>query len=242
MSESDTSRWTFTYDLTEKIYCAGNLKGDDSVEFVTESKNKPIAITGFKITSKLTHQEDAKKEANLTAEAVSDCMTILSKKNIKHRLNSMMEILNEGTGKIEVYGTIKTSTPTIVFNIDIKAFRIRNIPDGIKASVAHFTNALKAKESGDYKSMLRYLWLIYEDGCRNDLDKYRFLRNAVSHVKLHSGTINGLNKHYNGRLDLTNKKTCDFELVTNKRLVTTEANELLGIAHKDLNKNLGTIE
>ena len=242
MSESDTSRWTFTYDLTEKIYCTGNLKGDDSVEFVTESKNKPIAITGFRITSKLTHQEDAKKEANLTAEAVSDCMTILSKKNIKHRLNSMMEILNEGTGKIEVYGTIKTGTPTIVFNIDIKAFRIRNIPDGIKASIAHFTNALKAKESGDYKSMLRYLWLIYEDGCRNDLDKYRFLRNAVSHVKLHSGTINGLNKHYNGRLDLTNKKTCDFELVTNKQLVTTEANELLGIAHKDLNKNLGTIE
>ena len=242
MSESDTSRWTFTYDLTEKIYCAGNLKGDDSIEFVTESKNKPIAVTGFRITSKLTHQEDAKKEANLTAETVSDCITVLSKKNIKHRLDGMMEILNEGTGKIGVCGTIKTSTPTIVSNIDIKAFRIRNISGDVKASVAHFTNALKAKESGDYNSMLKYLWLIYEDSHRADLDKYRVLRNAVSHAKPNDSTINKLNKHYNDRLDLTNKKTCDFELIANKRLVTTEANELLGIAHKDLNKNLGIIE
>ena len=242
MSESDTHKWKLTYILTERIYCTGNLKGDDSIEFIIEPKNKPAAVTGFEITSKLTHQEDAKKEANLTAETVSDCMAILSKKNIKHRLGSMVKIVNEGTvEKIEVYGAIKTRIPTIVFNIDLKAFQRRNTQGSIKASVAHFTNALKAKESGDHNSMLRYLWLIYEDSNRDDLDKYRFLRNAVSHTKLHRGTINGLNKHYS-RFNLINEKTFDFESIANKRLVTTEANELLDTAHKDLKKVFGIMD
>ena len=243
MSESDATKWKFIYDLTENVYCVGNLEGDDHIEFVTESNDKPIVVIGFIITSKLTCKKDAEKEANLAADIVTTCMAVLSKKIIRHRLNSIEEIVNEGAvGNVEVFGNLNADIPTIVFDVNIKVFQRRNIHDDIKSSVAHFINALKANEARDYNSMLKYLWLIYEDSGRKDLDRYRFLRNAVSHSgKLCPSTINGLNEHYCGRFELTNEQTFDLESTANKILVTTEANEILNTTHKDLKKIFGIV-
>ena len=257
--------WRFKFCLTEPIDCEEGRHDREDIKFVTKIEEEQMSVTGFEIMVNDLDYNDALTSAE---RIVKTCTA-------KFIVESWMisEYYLEGAEKI-----IDSKTTHIKKRLDI-SYSISNnailsIPDEMlkkewKSSLAVMikfcADAQKAIRYGASDSAIKYLVLACNEELQGEWEKFRHLRNALSHNKkqlrnakrcnIEEGPEIGtayrhIDKLINatrckieegfgkGHFDFTEDDKFDFMSSKNQKLLARHANDFLEHTREEIKRRL----
>ena len=239
----ETLGWVFTYGLSDEIDCSADICDRQDIEFLTDIREKQKTITGFKITVDVKDGADAEKYASQTALRLTWLLVATSGTYSTYRLTGSRELVASGMRTVTRNCTIAYQIRNnAILNMDNDAFQeIFARGTDLADKVQFIAKARQASKIGDTESVTKYLVLAYKEQLPTSLEKFRFLRNAISHNdgKLRQPTIDGLENGFGqGYFKLTTNDQFDFEDAQNLRRLATEARNFLKYVHVHLRNEL----
>ena len=239
--------WKFTYSLTEKIDCDQKLHNMEDVEFVTSVDYREInTITGFKIMTHVQERPGARLEADRMARRLVSLLVASSGTHSVHRLEGHEEVKVSGKRKVRKYSGFGYQLRDYpIVNVDLDAFRdILHSDTDLVERMRHIANAWQASKVRDHPSMIKHLVLACNEEPTGVLEKFKYLRNALSHTKdpLRQDTVNGLKQFGPRCFTLTDDGRFDFESSSNLHHLEVQAGMFLAHMHNCLKEELRQME
>ena len=238
-----TLGWKFTYALTDEIDCDDGIHDMQDVEFTTNVNEKQQKmITGFKITVHLPDQVDAERRATQTAFRLTWLLVASSGTYSEHRMEGCEELVISGRRRIsKIIGLGYQIRNNAMANIDPRLFHDILIWDTEIAEKMQFiARACQASRGRDYASVIKHLVLAYNDEPPSELERFKYLRHALSHNDrpLNKNTVKGLKQFGIGYFTLTDEGKFDFASPSNLHHLEIEAGKLLTHMHNRLREEL----
>ena len=239
----DTLGWEFTYELSDEVNCSSDISDRQDIEFITGFRKKQKTITGIKITVNKKDGASAELLANQIALRLTWLLAATSGTFSTYRPTGSREIVS--SGRHQVTRTLSSAYQirnNAVLNMDNNTFQeIFARGTDLADKVQFIAKARQASKIGDVESVIKYLFLAYKEQLPTSLEKFKFLRNAISHNdgKLRQPTIDGLENGFGqGYFKLTTNDQFDFEDAQNLRHLAIEADNFLKYVHIHLGNEL----
>ena len=244
--------WNFIFLLNPHINCDSNITHPRGIQLDIDSQQNQHEITGFNITINNTTEEDGTNESLLKARRLTDLLVSTSGTSSRFTFAGTRKINPDGSGTVT---RIITSGYSIEdnANLNINETQMNEIIDGQNAELNEKMNfiyhAINALHSRDGISAIRFLDLACNEKPQGDLEKFHFLRHALSHNKdsLRSDTITRIKTGFGNdyfdftadkNFDFTADKNFDFASTKNLRNLQTQAQNFLNRIRDDLNNDL----
>lgn len=220
------------FELTEPVSVSGIKKNSTSIELIFE--NNSNMLKAFRIN--VTNFQDKKQIINALQQASRFTNLITLKTGIYVFHNRPKKIIN-GQISNESMGYTMDALLTKLVNLDMTDTDVQDLLDGDtieNQQLAHFANGQKALRDANFGEAIREFHQVIENEDLPHLDKYKYLRDGVSHAELQSPTtIQKLKDEFgivcieNPRSALTPKgKYVDFTSPEIQDILEKEANYL----------------
>lgn len=172
---------TFYFELKEKLYLGGALINGNNIELVADEENKDY-LKAF-IISVPDFSEKTANNAFETANRLTNYLSFLTGVTVEHKRPIITEIKPD------------KSTRTISFTMDAILAKIQDLDlssisdflnkdDRIHQHLYQFKEGIAAIKNNDFAQAIRWLYMIIENNGSADSDKYKPLRNVISHEEL----------------------------------------------------------
>lgn len=235
-----SENWNFSFSLNPHINCDDNITQPKEIELDVDSQQKQHKITGFNITINNTTKEDGINESLLKARRLTDLLVSTSGTSSRFTFAGTRKINPDGGGTVSKTFTIGYSIVDNA-NLNINQTRLNEIINGQDSElnekmnfIYHATNALHTR---DYVSAIRFLDLACIENPQGDLEKFHYLRHALSHTKdpLNSVTITNIRTGFgNDYFEFTIDNKFDFASSKNLKNLQTQAQNFLNRVRDDL--------
>ena len=237
-------KWSFDFSLNPHINCDDNLPQINRIELKVDTQKQQHEITGFSIIIDNTIKEDGTNESLLIARRLTDLLVSTSGTFSRYTLSGNMKINPNGGGTVSSFVTFSYAIVDNA-NLNIESNRLNEILEGRDSEINekmnliyHATNALHAR---DHISTIRFLDLACNEEPQGDLEKFHYLRHALSHTKdpLNPETITNIRTGFgNDYFEFTIDNKFDFASSKNLRNLQTQAQNFLNRVKDDLNNDL----
>lgn len=235
-----SEKWNFSFLLNPHINCNDSLPQFNEIELDIDSQQKQHKITGFNITINNTTKEDGTNESLLKARRLTDLLVSTSGTSSRFTFAGTRKINPDGSGTVSRTFTIGYSIVDNA-NLNINETRLNEIIEGQDSElnekmnfIYHATNAL---HTSDYVSAIRFLDLACNENPQGALEKFHYLRHALSHSKdpLTTVTISNIKTGFgNDYFEFTANNKFNFTSAKNLRNLKTEAQNFLNRVRDDL--------
>ncbi len=246
---SNTLGWEFEYHLTDRIDCKSDIQNRLGINFITEiyGKHSQKAITGFKIVSQNIIKENAENEAKQKATRLTQLLTASSGTHSKFTMRGDREITESGDGKLGTTYPLSCSIQNnaiLSMSDDVFQQILEGTNPDLMNKIVFVSKARQAEKSKDFESIIKYLVQACNENPQNELKKFKYLRNAITHNEkpLHKSTREGLIEGFgDGYFKLTSKNQFDFESDQNTQNIKIQSKEFLKAMHIQLRQELDSM-
>jgi hypothetical protein len=232
--EDETAILQFEFD--EKVFIYGTITDSEDIKFIrNEEENKDktsVTLTGFEIIIKASNQEKIAKAKEQTAPRLTNILSSITGIAINYNPPRVRRIKDGKTFHEVLPPTLRMPwlRPIGINNIDVsKAFAL--LADTSKSSqelnmkLVHAHNGQRALSNNDFPHAIREFYLVVENTSINDKDRYKTLRDAVSHYILDvDRTIKNLKKFFS--ITLAPGQSLDVNDPEIKKILADEAKKL----------------
>lgn len=232
--EDETAILQFEFD--EKVFIYGTITDSEDIKFIrNEEENKDktsVTLTGFEIIIKASNQEKIAKAKEQTAPRLTNILSSITGIAINYNPPRVRRIKDGKTFHEVLALTLRMPwlRPIGISNIDVsKAFAL--LADTSKSSqelnmkLVHAHNGQRALSNNDFPHAIREFYLVVENTSINDKDRYKTLRDAVSHYILDvDRTIKNLKKFFS--ITLAPGQSLDVNDPEIRKILADEAKKL----------------
>lgn len=233
--------WIFSFKLTRKIGIQ-ILENSSEIEFRYEVKKNQKYVTGFSIFSE-KDQYVGQLEAFKIAERITDVLTIKSGLYTESKFQGYSSPVHDGLRTIHKGITLDVviSGKIEIKNEDIE--KLFQLEDGSELDmlIFHLTTVIRAQEKRDPITMIRQLYLIFENDLKgyhssHKNKKFYHLRHILSHKKPRKMNIEGIKSLGENYFDFTDDGRFDYRSEKNIRNLQKQADEFLQIGKEYISK------
>ena len=238
-----SEKWGFDFSLNPHINCDDSLPQINRIELKVDTQKPQHKITGFSIIIDNTTKEGGTNEALLMARRLTDLLVSTSGTFSRYILSGNRKINPNGSATVSKFVTFGYSIVDNA-NLNIDPNRLNGILEGNDSEINekmnliyHATNSLNAR---DYISTIRFLDLACNEAPQGDLEKFHYLRHALSHNKdpLTQNTITKIKNGFgNDYFDFTPEDKFDFASSKTLKNLQTQAQEFHNRIRNDLNND-----
>jgi hypothetical protein len=215
----------FHFSLTEQCQIK-NLENSQEVEFIIENKGNKRFLTGFLINTKDPSEDVATFNATRKAINLSNFIGVRYWHYVRPILEGFSD--NQTITKYSKHGWLHIND----LNFDSNDRAVVNILNDIEKNILyeHVSRALKAADDEDPVTIIRELYHVVEKNTPIHLNKFRSLRDVLSHKgPISPRTIqkleNGFGMNY---FTFTPNGDFDYTSPENIKRLETEARYLMG--------------
>ena len=258
-----SSKWVFSYGLSEKIDCEKDIPERKHVEFQTERDEKTgQKISGFSITVHGTSQKEAQTNSDTMARNLVNLLSASSRVFSDFYSNGYQEVgrgtrgaaIHSDTGENTTSCTPEISIPPSVRIRNIRSRAILSMSDehfdaivegkhsGLNRILMHIKKASNARNAEDWETVITELSSAH-NGKKQNLS---VLRDVVSHSDLlQPNTVGKLKREFptyekgGCYFKLTDDKRFDLEDPMNKEWLRRQAEKFLQEAYAEIVSKLG---
>jgi hypothetical protein len=186
------------FEFNEKVYPGVTITDSENIKMIWD-KNEEGVLKGFQIIIKDFTDEKITDAEEQTAPRLANVIGSIAGEPVSYRPPKITFIRN---GKItylvsRTFG-FRWLSPISIQNIDLsKVSSLLTDYSKLYMQLGHAHNGHRAFHNKDYPQAIREYFLIFEKTGRPEAEKYKSLRDAVSHVRIDKPhTINDLKTNF----------------------------------------------
>ena len=219
--------WKFIFCLTEPIDCEEGCHDRENIKFITKLEERQMSVAGFEVMVDNLDYDVACGSAERIVERHTNLFIATSGMISEYYLKGAEQIIDSRTTRIKRRLSASYSiTNNAILSIPDEMLKDSPITDMIKFCA----DAQKASSNGASESVIKSLVLAYREELPKELEKFKYLRNALSH---NNGSLRDLTKcklskeFGEGYFVLTKDGKFDFMSLENQKHLTECADEFL---------------
>ena len=190
ISESVSVAAIYDFELKEKVFIGGKFINTDTIELI-QDESDPQYLKGFRISVSPLNDENSRKAYEI-ANRITNYLSTITGLIIEHK----RPIIRQYKGQ-KTTNTISITVDAIlakVQDLDLsKISKFINTDTRVHQHTYQLKKGHEAFLNNDFAQAIRWFFMIIENDGSLESEKYRPLRNVVSHEELDKpSTINGV--------------------------------------------------